>query len=110
MVPHLRAPVPFLGHAIAFNRNPVRFLQEGYRRYGEIFTFTLFGKRVFALIGPRGNEAFFRADDDTLSSREAYQFTVPIFGPGVAYDVTPERRDEQLALLHPALRTERMQR
>jgi sterol 14-demethylase len=110
MVPHLRAPVPFLGHAITFNRNPVRLLEEGHRRRGEIFSFTLFGKRVFALIGPRGNEAFFRASDDTLSAREAYRFTVPIFGRGVAYDVAPERMDEQLALLHPALRVERMQR
>jgi sterol 14-demethylase len=110
MVPHLRSPVPFLGHAVAFNRNPVRLLEDGYRRHGEIFSFMLFGKRVFALIGPRGNEAFFRSDDQTLSARDAYQFTVPIFGPGVAYDVTPERMDEQLALLHPALRVERMQR
>jgi sterol 14-demethylase len=109
-VPHLRSPLPFLGHALPFNRNPVRLLAEAHRRNGEIFSFTLFGKRVFALIGPRGNEAFFRAGDDTLSAREAYQFTVPIFGPGVAYDVTPDRMDEQLALLHPALRTERMQR
>jgi sterol 14alpha-demethylase len=109
MVPHLRSPVPFLGHAIAFNRNPVRLLTDGQRRHGEMFSFTLFGKRIFALIGPRGNEAFFRSGDDTLSAREAYQFTVPIFGPGVAYDVAPERMDEQLALLHPALRSERMQ-
>lgn len=109
-VPHFPSRLPFLGHALAFNRNPVRLLAEGYRRYGEIFSFTLFGNRVYALIGPRGNEAFFRAGDDTLSAREAYQFTVPIFGPGVAYDVAPERMDEQLALLHPALRTERMER
>ena len=110
MVPHLGAPIPFLGHAIAFNRDPVRLLTEGHHRFGEIFSFTLFGKRVFALIGPRGNEAFFRAPDDVLGARDAYRFTVPIFGPGVAYDVEPELMDEQLRLLHPALRDERMQR
>ena len=110
MVPHLRSPVPFLGHALAFNRDPVRLLTEGHRRFGEIFSFTLFGKRVYALIGPRGNEAFFRAGDDVLGARDAYRFTVPIFGPGVAYDVEPELMDEQLRLVHPALRDERMQR
>src|SRR3954463_6437375 len=110
LVPHLRAPVPFLGHALAFNRDPVRLLTEGHRRFGEIFSFTLFGKRVHALIGPRGNEVFFRARDDELGARDAYRFTVPIFGPGVAYDVEPEIMDEQLQLLHPALREDRMQR
>jgi sterol 14-demethylase len=110
MVPHLRAPLPVIGHALAFNRDPVRLLSEAHRRHGEIFSFTLFGKRVFALIGPRGNEAFFRAADHVLGARDAYRFTVPIFGPGVAYDVEPELMDEQLRLLHPALRDERMQR
>jgi hypothetical protein len=47
-VPHLRAPLPFIGHALSFNRDPVRLLSEGHRRFGEIFSFTLFGKQVFA--------------------------------------------------------------
>jgi sterol 14alpha-demethylase len=110
MVPHLASPIPFVGQAVGFNRNPVRLLAEGHRRHGEIFSFTLFGKQVFALIGPRGNEGFFRAPDDVLGARDAYRFTVPIFGPGVAYDVEPELMDEQLRLVHPALRDERMQR
>src|SRR5258706_14933113 len=110
MVPHLRSSIPFIGQALGFNRDPVRLLSEGHRRFGEIFSFTLFGKQVYALIGPRGNEAFFRAADDVLGARDAYRFTVPIFGPGVAYDVEPELMDEQLRLLHPALRDDRMQR
>jgi sterol 14-demethylase len=110
VVPHLRSPLPVIGHALAFNRDPVGLLSGGHRRFGEIFSFTLFGKRVFALIGPRGNEAFFRAGDDALGARDAYRFTVPIFGPGVAYDVEPALMDEQLQLLHPALRDDRMQR
>ena len=108
-VPRMPALLPFLGHAIAFNRNPVRLIEEGARRYGEVFSFPLFGKTVHALIGPRANEVFFRAQDDELGARDAYRFTVPIFGPGVAYDVEPERMDEQLRFVHPALRNDRMQ-
>src|SRR5207237_454994 len=67
------------------------------------------GKSVYALLSPRGHEAFFRAADDHLSARDAYRFTVPIFGEGVAYAVSPELMDEQLRLLHPALRDEAMQ-
>jgi sterol 14-demethylase len=108
-IPRMPAILPFVGRAIAFNRNPVRLLEEGARRYGELFSFPLFGKTVHALIGPRANEVFFRAGDDELGARDAYRFTVPIFGPGVAYDVERARMDEQLRLVHPALRDNRMQ-
>jgi len=47
--------------------------------------------------------------DAILSAREAYQFTVPIFGKGVAYDATPDVMDQQLRMVHPALRDEKMQ-
>lgn len=108
-IPRLAGGLPLIGQALAFNRDPVGLLSRGLREHGEIFSFGLFGRTVHALIGPRGNEAFFRAPDDQLSAREAYRFTIPIFGPGVAYDVEPERMDDQLRLLHPALRDERMQ-
>jgi sterol 14-demethylase len=108
-VPALAGGLPWLGHALAFRRNPVALLEEGLARHGDIFRFGLCGKRVYALLSPRGNGAFFRAPDDQLSAREAYRFTVPIFGDGVAYAVSPELMDEQLRLLHPALRDEAMQ-
>jgi sterol 14alpha-demethylase len=107
-VPTLAGGLPWLGHAVAFRRNPVALLEEGLTRHGEIFRFGLCGKTVYALLSPRGNEAFFRAPDDQLSAREAYRFTVPIFGDGVAYAVSPELMDEQLRLLHPALRDDSM--
>ena len=108
-VPVLSGGMPWLGHAPAFRRNPVALLEGGRARCGDIFRFNLFGKSVYALLSPRGHEAFFRAADDQLSARDAYRFTVPVFGEGVAYAVSPELMDEQLRLLHPALRDEAMQ-
>jgi sterol 14-demethylase len=101
--------LPWLGHAIEFRRNPVALLRRGRETCGELFSFLLAGKTVHVLTEPRGNEAFFRAPDDQLSAKEAYQFTVPMFGKGVAYDVTPELMDEQLGFFMPALRDARMQ-
>ena len=108
-VPTLAGGLPWLGHAAVFGRNPVAFLEEGRRRHGDIFRFRLCGRDAYALLSPRGHQAFFRAPDDQLSAREAYRFTVPIFGQGVAYAVSPELMDEQLRLLHPALRDDAMQ-
>jgi sterol 14-demethylase len=100
---------PFIGHALEFRRDPVGLLQRGRDRYGDIFSLMLFGRRLHVLTGAAGNEAFFRAPDTVLSAREAYQFTVPIFGRGVAYDTSPELMDQQLRMVHPALRDEKMQ-
>src|SRR5437016_13996822 len=84
--PVLRGGLPFLGHAIEFHRDPTTLLQRGRDQFGEIFSFLLAGNLVTVLTGPEGNEAFFHASDDQLSAKEAYQFTVPIFGKGIAYD------------------------
>ena len=106
--PELKGGLPFLGHALEFNRNPVRFLQRGRQRLGEIFSFILAGNNVAVLTGPKANEAFFRAADDQLSARDAYQFTVPIFGKDIAYATSPERMSEQLDLVTPALSERRL--
>jgi sterol 14alpha-demethylase len=106
--PEFRGGLPFLGHALQFNRNPVRFLQRGRERFGDIFSFLLAGNRVAVLTGPKANEAFFRAADDQLSAREAYQFTVPIFGKDIAYAASPQRMSEQLDLITPALSERRL--
>ena len=92
-----------VGHALEFRRDPVGLIQRGRDRHGDIFSFTLFGNTVHVLTGAAGNEAFFKAPDAVLSAREAYQFTVPIFGKGVAYDASPELMDQQLRMIHPAL-------
>jgi sterol 14alpha-demethylase len=108
-VPMIAGGLPYIGHALAFNRNPVEFLQRGKALHGDLFRFRLLGNIVYALMSSRGNEAVFRASDGVLDFREAYRFTIPIFGKGVAYDVGPELMDQQLELIHPGLRDEAMQ-
>jgi sterol 14-demethylase len=97
-----------LGHAIEFRRDPVGLLRRGQRQLGDVFDFRLPGTRVTALVGPSAQAAFFNAGDDVLSAREVYQFTVPIFGKGVVYDVGPAELDQQMGFLFPALRDERL--
>jgi sterol 14-demethylase len=102
--------LPFIGHAIQFWNHPIDLLEAGQRRFGNIWSFLLAGQRATVLTGPEGNEAFFRASDETLSARECYQFTIPVFGPGVAYDVPPQEMERQLAFIHPALTEKRLRR
>lgn len=108
--PLLPGGLPYLGHAFEFWSRPVDLLQAGQRRFGSVWSFVLAGQRATVLTGPEGNEAFFRAPDDVLSARECYQFTIPVFGPGVAYDVPPAEMDRQLAFVHPALSDKRLRK
>ena len=110
LAPLMPGGLPFIGHAIQFWNHPIDLLQAGQRRFGNIWSFQLAGQRATVLTGPEGNEAFFRASDEVLSARECYQFTIPVFGPGVAYDVPAQEMDRQLAFVHPALTEKRLRR
>ena len=109
-VPELAGGWPLLGHLWAFQADPIVLLARGVREHGELFRFRL-GPRDFALFsGPDAHDAYFKAPDDQLDPKSVYQFTVPIFGRGVAYDVAPEIMTEQLGFLFPALRESAMRR
>jgi sterol 14-demethylase len=106
--PLLPGGLPFIGHAYEFWRRPVELLVQGQTRFGDVWSLNLAGTRATVLTGPQANEAFFRAPEDVLSARECYQFTVPVFGPGVAYDVPADEMDRQLSFVHPALTEKRL--
>lgn len=79
-------------------------VQRGYECYGEIFSIRLPGIVGTFLLSPEGHEAFFNAPGDQLNQRDFYKMMVPIFGKGIAYDVSPEIMDEQLSLIQGTLR------
>lgn len=102
--------MPLLGHLGAFQRDPVSFLTDGWRKHGEVFRFRLGPRNLLLFVGPEAHDFYFRASDDELDAKAVYQFTVPIFGRGVAYDVAPEIMSEQLGFLFPALGAPSMRR
>ena len=73
---------------------------------GDVGWFQLVDKHVVLLSGAEANEFFFRSADEELDQAEAYPFMTPIFGEGVVFDASPERRKEMLH--NSALRGEQM--
>jgi sterol 14-demethylase len=63
---------------------------------GDVGSFDLAGRNVVLLSGAHANEFFFRSSDEELDQAEAYPFMTPIFGEGVNFDASPERRKEML--------------
>lgn len=106
--PQLSGGLPVLGHTVDFVRDTMGLLARVQRELGEIGAFEILGKRLVAVFGPDANEAVFRAPDEQLNPSEAYKIMTPVFGKGMVYDAPPEKMNEQLKMLLPALKDRRM--
>ena len=84
------------GHLDEFRTDPIGLMQRVRDECGDVGYFQLAGKKVILLTGAEGGEFFFRAADDDLDQAQAYPFMTPIFGKGVVFDASPERRKEML--------------
>jgi sterol 14-demethylase len=88
--------LPFLGHLLAFRRDPIATMRRVREDCGEVGELRLAGQKIAMLYGPEAQEAFFRAPDEILDQASAYPFMKPIFGEGVVFDATPEQRKQAM--------------
>jgi len=85
------------GHLEEFRTDPIGFDATGCATSAvDVGIFQLADKDVVLLTGAEANEFFFRSADEDLDQAEAYPFMTPIFGKGVIFDASPERRKEML--------------
>ena len=84
------------GHLEEFRTDPIGLMKRVREECGDVGWFQLAGKKVILLTGADANEFFFRSSDEDLDQAEAYPFMTPIFGEGVVFDASPERRAEML--------------
>ena len=87
-------------------RDPIALMRRVRAECGDVGRFDLAGRPVILVSGAEANEFFFRAPDEDLDQAGAYPFMTPIFGKGVVFDASPERRRE--ALHNQALRGDMM--
>ncbi|WP_459546292.1 cytochrome P450 [Nocardia sp. X0981] len=94
------------GHLEEFRTDPIALMRRVRAECGDVGMFELAGRQVILLSGAEANEFFFRAADEDLDQAAAYPFMKPIFGEGVVFDASPERRKEMLH--NSALRGDQM--
>jgi sterol 14alpha-demethylase len=94
------------GHLAELRSDPIALMERVRDECGDVGRFDLAGRPVILLTGADANEYFFRAPDEDLDQAAAYPFMTPIFGEGVVFDASPERRRE--ALHNQALRGDMM--
>ncbi|KAM8980895.1 lanosterol 14-alpha demethylase [Sarcophilus harrisii] len=102
--PYIFSPIPFLGHAIAFGKSPIEFLENAYEKYGPVFSFTMVGKKFTYLLGSEAAALLFNSKNEDLNAEDVYsRLTTPVFGKGVAYDVPNPVFLEQKKMLKTGL-------
>ncbi|NGP08630.1 cytochrome P450 [Rhodococcus sp. 14C212] len=94
------------GHLEELRTDPIGLMQRVREECGDVGVFRLADRNVVLLSGARANEFFFRSADEDLDQQAAYPFMKPVFGEGVVFDASPERRKEMLH--NSALRGEQM--
>ncbi|KAJ3702629.1 hypothetical protein LUZ61_006334 [Rhynchospora tenuis] len=95
---------PLVGALYMLTKDPVNLIRKNYQKYGSVFTIKVLGQSVTLLIGPDVSRHFYTAADSELSQEEMLKFSVPMFGPGIAYGVSPEKRRQQFQFLTKGLR------
>jgi sterol 14-demethylase len=91
------------------NNGPLKLIEAGLKECGEVYSIQVGTRRVTMMVGPEGAASFFKQNDKTLSQKEVYKFTVPVFGPNIVYDSPLEVMYAQLkfikhGLMGPAMR------
>lgn len=94
------------GHLEELRTDPIALMRRVREECGDVGAFQLVNRSVIMLSGAKANEFFFRSSDEDLDQQAAYPFMKPIFGEGVVFDASPERRKEMLH--NQALRGEQM--
>ncbi|ETI25136.1 hypothetical protein G647_04508 [Cladophialophora carrionii CBS 160.54] len=92
--------VPLIGSTVEYGQDPYRFFFRCRKLYGDVFTFGLLGMKVTVYLGAKGNNFILNGKLKDLNAEEVYgPLTVPVFGPGVVYDVDNARFMDQKRLL-----------
>lgn len=100
--------IPFIGGILKFLKGPLKLIDEGYKRHGEVFTVPVLHKKITFLIGPDVAPHFYKATDFDMSQEEVYKFNVPTFGKDVVFDVSHKVRAEQFKMFSEALKISKM--
>ena len=88
--------VPIIGSTITYGINPYRFFADCRRKYGDVFTFILLGKKTTVCLGTKGNEFILNGKLKDVNAEEIYgPLTTPVFGADVVYDCPNSKLMEQ---------------
>ncbi|KAF8896411.1 lanosterol 14-alpha-demethylase [Infundibulicybe gibba] len=101
--------LPFIGSAIEYGKDPLKFYFACREKYGDVFTFILFGRRVTVALGAKGNDFILGGKSTIFNAEQVYSpLTTPVFGKDVIFDVPNEKFMEQKKFVKAGLSTDNL--
>ncbi|XP_044328054.1 obtusifoliol 14-alpha demethylase-like [Triticum aestivum] len=85
-------------------KGPLQVIRNAHTEMGSVFTVRLLHRKVTFLVGPDVSSHFYQGLDMEISQDEVSRFTIPTFGPGVAFDVDFATRREQFRFFGDAMK------
>jgi sterol 14-demethylase len=85
--PEARTGLPFVGAAVAFGTEPLKFLLEQRAKHGDVFVVDLLLRKMVFIMGPAHNRLFFGSPESELSFDAAMKDAIAnVLEPGVWAD------------------------
>jgi sterol 14-demethylase len=107
-LPKAKGGLPWLGHLVPFFKHPYELLMDLAQTHGDIVSFHLLGQKFVLLTGAEASEPLYLSEEDLVDQSPYRNVLEPVYGEGVLYATTHERKNEQLRVITPALRMEAM--
>ena len=99
---------PLIGHAAQYMRNPITFLERGYREHGNVFACQLGSQYTAVVLGRGYNKFFFSETDNLLSIREGYPFFLKMFSKDFYFFAPPTEYMKQREVVMPKFKVDAM--
>ncbi|KAL2857984.1 cytochrome P450 [Aspergillus pseudoustus] len=88
--------IPWLGSTITYGMDPYKFFFTNRKKYGDIFTFVMLGRKTTVYLGIKGNDFILNGKLKDVNAEEIYgPLTIPVFGSDVVYDCPNSKFMEQ---------------
>ncbi|KAI2479423.1 Cytochrome P450 14a-demethylase [Pyrenophora tritici-repentis] len=88
--------LPIIGSTVTYGMDPYAFFFANHKKYGNVFTFILLGRKMTVCLDTAGNNFILNGKIKDVNAEEIYSpLTTPVFGKDVVYDCPNSKLMEQ---------------
>ncbi|CAO2648975.1 Nn.00g099240.m01.CDS01 [Neocucurbitaria sp. VM-36] len=88
--------IPVIGNTVTYGMDPYAFFFANQKKYGNVFTFILLGRKMTVCLDTTGNNFILNGKIKDVNAEEIYApLTTPVFGKDVVYDCPNSKLMEQ---------------
>ncbi|CBX97082.1 Sterol 14-alpha demethylase [Plenodomus lingam] len=88
--------LPIIGSTVTYGMDPYAFFFRNQKKYGNVFTFILLGRKMTVCLDTTGNNFILNGKIKDVNAEEIYSpLTTPVFGKDVVYDCPNSKLMEQ---------------